>query len=414
MTDWKSDRNLGPWALDKQRTVLGYLNNPRWTAAASTTIHKPCGYWREPRTIIEAIGTPTEKRPWKRVVISTDGKYRAACWYTDSPSDGEIYVSTNYGLLWEKKGPNKRWYFIFMSPTGQYLLAGDAIENKTWRSSDYGQTWIVAAVPACCISAAFSSNGQFQTFGGPGPSKLYTSSDFGVTWTEKNYAASNVIMSTTGQYQTVSSNLVHVSVDYGVTWVSKLPWGVFNRAAMSSNGQYQSICDAYSFGIVRVSNNFGVTWTNAGLPYTGGSSWREMNMTSDGQVQVVDSTGIDLLYYSTNYGVSWTAVSLDLLSGYDISKMVMAPNNGLLLMLQTSTEQLWLSSNLGVSWKKRGLSKRWIDAAMSVTGQHQIAINNNVDNIYQSSNYGETWNIYAKVVIDSDDMYKEANTVWPI
>ena len=61
MSDWKDDKNLGPWEFEEQPNVYGYLNNPRWSSQPDaqefcealgmslnpTETHRPCKHWHK-------------------------------------------------------------------------------------------------------------------------------------------------------------------------------------------------------------------------------------------------------------------------------------------------------------------------------------------------------------------------------
>ena len=73
MSDWKRNKNSGPWPFVPQPNKWGYLNDPRWTATPEAPVsydgneraepqiwdpiqkkgmrdptgHKPCGHWHK-------------------------------------------------------------------------------------------------------------------------------------------------------------------------------------------------------------------------------------------------------------------------------------------------------------------------------------------------------------------------------
>jgi len=61
LSDWKDNKNLGPWEFEEQPNVWGYLNNPRWSSQQDakefcetvgvqlnpTETHRPCKHWHK-------------------------------------------------------------------------------------------------------------------------------------------------------------------------------------------------------------------------------------------------------------------------------------------------------------------------------------------------------------------------------
>lgn len=94
MADWKDNKNLGPWALEKQQNKLGYSNNPRWTDTP-TAKHQPCGYWLNGE---EYILTPhyTQGTTWilKAPTIPGNGVYAQLAEY-----NGRLYCFNTGRLL---------------------------------------------------------------------------------------------------------------------------------------------------------------------------------------------------------------------------------------------------------------------------------------------------------------------------
>jgi cysteine-rich repeat protein len=255
--------------------------------------------------------------------------------------------------LWTQRESVRYWSAIAISATGQRQTA--LVDNNTFQntngniyiSSDYGVTWTPTAFDTNWMDVAMSDTGQYQTavsWGG----RIYVSSDYGNTWTQKGpsftYTWNYVAMSTTGQYQlaTSYSGDVYTSSNYGNTWTDmtgSLSTSQISDIAVSSDGQYQVVTgNGSSFsGVLHISSDYGSTWLQTDTT----QNWSQIIIPGNGSTMLATSaTG---LYVSSNYGSVWTLRSGAAPTGIE------SASDGLTLVGISSGGAV-LSTNGGVSW----------------------------------------------------------------
>ena len=123
------------------------------------------------------------------------------------------------------------------------------------------------------ITHAASSDGCRITIVGSGP--VMTSSDCGASWTSRSMQnLGYVSMSDDGMYQLASTIFcvpwnpgcnarpLYRSANFGETWNSLDFYGNFRMTSISASGQYQAVAEYQDYGgSIRLSTNYGVTWT---------------------------------------------------------------------------------------------------------------------------------------------------------
>ena len=176
-------------------------------------------------------------------------------------------VDSNFGNNWTAKmtDTNRKWYSISISSDGKYQTAV-VFEGQIYISSDYGNTWNVAATPTMVIGAwrdvSISSDGKYQTavmF----PGDIYLSNDYGLSWGPAQAVPSytHVAISSDGKYQAAlsSGRGISISSNYGKTWTLKFSAVLsFNSLAMSTDGKYQAA--TVQNGQLYISSDYGNTW----------------------------------------------------------------------------------------------------------------------------------------------------------
>jgi len=272
---------------------------------------------------------------WLAVSMSSNGEYQSAI--TDS---GDIYVSNNYGRAWIVKyniGAAES-NCIAISQTGQYQTASNG--EEIYVSSDYGQTWATTyTMGRSQIFLCISLTGQYQTVVSCGDT-VYRSNNYGITWTavtDENldiynsieiFPTAGLAMSYNGQYQTIVSEHIYLSDDYGETWSHSNPDDDFDDRnwegiAMSSTGQYQTAID--NGGDIYVSSNYGNSWMYVNDPKVLDKNWQSIDMTATGQYQIaIEKRGS--AYVSINYGQTWNKSSEILIQGRNWQSITMSAN----------------------------------------------------------------------------------------
>jgi photosystem II stability/assembly factor-like uncharacterized protein len=260
-------------------------------------------------TVIYAVN-----KNWLAIAMSSSGEYQTAI-----EEDGRIYVSNDYGVTWtvEYNIGVASSNCVSISQTGQYQTASNG--TNIFISIDFGQSWSkVFNMGTSNIFLCISLTGQYQTLVSCGDT-VYRSTNYGITWSALSdinldiynsiagFPTAGLAMSYNGQYQTIVSENIYLSSDYGRTWTdSSTPNGLDDRnwegIAMSSTGRYQTAIE--SGGEIYISADFGNTWRFINTPIVTDKQWQAVEMTSTGQYQVViEKQGT--VYISVDYGASW-------------------------------------------------------------------------------------------------------------
>lgn len=252
---------------------------------------------------------------WLAVSMSSDGRYQCAI-----EEYGDIYISNDFGMTWTIKYNigNAVSNSIAMSSTGQYITASNG--SNIYISNNYGINWTqVYSFGNSNIYVCISLNGQYQTIISCGDT-VYTSNNYGLTWNGlqdvtsdlynsiEAFPTAGLAMSYNGQYQTIVSETIYLSHDYGVTWFRPIMDEFEDRnwisVAMSSNGEYQTALD--SGGDVYISDDYGQTWNYVDNPIMLDNEWQSICMSANGKYQsAIEKFGT--IYFSIDYGVTWNA-----------------------------------------------------------------------------------------------------------
>jgi len=247
---------------------------------------------------------------------------------------------------------------IAISSTGQYaILAGYFVNYGVYYSSNYGQTWTAASANTLNFgsqraSLSMSGTGQYAVASGINNTAKYYSSNYGQTWTQS-------------ATQTGDSNISVSSA----------------AISMSYTGQYVVYGSVFSRGIV-YSSDYGQTYSQSNLS-TGNYV---VAISGVGSYAVASGTGGS--YYSTNYGQTWSSAT----TVVTFNRITMS-YSGKYVVGAESSNFVWYSSDYGNNYTKSvnsiPSSSYGGTITISTTGQYVFA---NGDQIYYSTNYGQTWN----------------------
>jgi len=251
---------------------------------------------------------------WLAISMSSDGRFQCAI-----EEYGDIYISNDFGITWTVKYNigNAVSNSVAMSSSGQYITSSNG--SSIYISNNYGNSWTqVYSFGNSNIYVCISLNGQYQTIVSCGDT-VYTSNNYGLTWNSlqdntsdlynsiEAFPTAGLAMSYNGQYQTIVSETIYLSHDYGVTWFQPIMDQFEDRnwisVAMSSNGQYQTALD--SGGDVYTSSDYGNTWNYIDNPIMLDNEWQCVRMSATGKYQTaIEKFGT--IYFSIDYGVTWT------------------------------------------------------------------------------------------------------------
>lgn len=232
---------------------------------------------------------------------------------------------------------------------------------------------------------------------------LYFSYDFGATWTTKNLVGSTGTLfgaaiqksSVIVGRSTASSTLHEFSTDL---WGSRAQIGVTaspypQQGSISSNGQVFMALNGASPGAVSVSSDSGANWTKQSLSFT--NTWG-VAMTEDGQTAFISSLSYGYLKKSTNYGVTWANTGTIISSGACYGVAMSTNGQYIFVGAYNKGHYFAKSSNYGVNW-----SESMVDTTTtgtfynrvfcSASGQYVLMTTNANQRVYVSNNYGANW-----------------------
>lgn len=239
-------------------------------------------------TFMQKVGI----KNWFNIKMSKSGQFQTAI----GPPN-EAYVSNDYGATFNVKniqgiGGNEQ-SFLAMSYDGKYQSITDYNQPPTiWISNNYGNNWNSIDVSGIVtngglVGIAMSGDGRIQTAINGSSGDIYKSNDYGNTW-EISYTIPNyyspyyIAVSETAQYQLYSDygGYIWVSRDFGNNWTidininGQLQSGLsgWYPCAVSSTGQYQTICD-YDEKYIYTSSDFGYNWFKRPSSLSNGPWW---------------------------------------------------------------------------------------------------------------------------------------------
>jgi len=400
--------------------------------------------------------------------ISSTGQYMIlGSWYGGAPG----YLSTNYGISWNLLPMTTNYQASSISSTGNYMAV--VSNNQVYLSvpptvsknvtTVNGQLWTTdLSMSGNIYSNTLNTSTLLVNSSSPtvniASSNSWSQCATILTTTGTNIATtssiwwSGISVSSTGQYQNACVNVngigtgLFYSNKYGVSWqqstsiisttgtniaTTSINWF---RTAISSTGQYQSVCvsSQANYGIF-YSNNYGVSWQQSSSILAGISStniattsipWKNISMSSTGQYQsaCLSGTGTYGIFYSNNYGVSWQQFSSIIsTTGTNIAMIgtywyyVSVSSTGQYqsaVVYNTAGYGIFYSNNYGVSWQQSAsiitttginiatTSISWWKIAISSTGQYQSAFvyNQSPYGIFYSNNYGVSWQQCASII----------------
>ena len=284
--------------------------------------------WTSPdagNTWIEQTGTgkpPTAN--WAGVASSADGNVLAvASSGGTAPGAKGIWVSNDSGVTWNNPASTNTgagfWVSIAMSANGT-RMAAVRLSGGVYTSDDSGVNWTLRTQifgNADWRSLASSSTGQYLVaavytdyFADPRAAvdrqSVYVSSDFGVTWvpagTQRFDSAYRVASSADGTRLAMAEHYGRIwySTDRGVNWTaSNAPDSAYTAIRSSADG---SVVIAVSpdnvpanrgtddpvrgatapDGLIRISSNFGATFTALTGATPTAALWRGVAVSNDG------------------------------------------------------------------------------------------------------------------------------------
>ena len=280
------------------------------------------------------------------------------------------YISTPTWKLTNSNAPN--FTHIIADVTGKNLVGTDGY--SLYKSSDSGVTFSNA------ISLRTSSI-YINTIAANSSLKFVVAAAPGINLASSSYLPDYIYMST----------------NYGATFapLRNSPKAVWQTITIDTTGKYLVAGQSsQSFLKLYYSTNSGVTWKQCGG--TGNCYWVNVVSSSDGKnvyvIGINSNTYINDFYVSTNYGESFINQG-EIIPNLNINRMVCNTTGQYIFI--TSNIGVIKSSDYGINWIPTTLNvnngENYYAISVSSTGKYVFTINNSTDELYFSSDYGDTW-----------------------
>jgi photosystem II stability/assembly factor-like uncharacterized protein len=318
--------------------------------------------------IVKSSFSPAPNGYWSKIVISSSGKFIAAC--SRDQVSGNILISKDFGGSWDiTSAPSAQWKAITMSATGQYLAAV-IYGGSMYLSNDFGNKWFPVTsseLPAGnWMDVTSSSDGKMiYACGFDG---VFLSFDWGSTFSPSSVNKYCKSISTSGEGKYIAALIgetayfsytafVHISNDFGKVMTpssirSTSSFGS-NSVSVSSTGSTIVVFDGDGSSTIFVSTDYGRTW-----PVSFSVKRTEGSYSASGGILVFDKlilvaaqlgvppSGSGGIYASTDAGKSWIDAPVPSGSICHIS----SSSDGSVLAVGLCNGPIYLSRNKGDSW----------------------------------------------------------------
>ncbi|OFX72036.1 MAG: hypothetical protein A2W96_03020, partial [Bacteroidetes bacterium GWD2_40_43] len=317
-----------------------------------------------------------------------------------------VYRSTDNGDTWQQVLNNMQYYLdgsyydgyapVITSLTfnGADVYAGTSESNGIWKTSDYGNTWVLTGIEAtgfATVNALFALNGEVYA-GSQGGGGVIKSTNDGTSWTYVNDGID--IHKTISSFKALGSSIfvgtsggIYRTQNGGSTWVSS------HHGISAQKSTNPSLCkiDSYVFygsnssGIFRTSDE-GTSWTmvNSGLP--------------------IDDWDLNSLYSTPNTLSAFNSISKDLgdnwspstsagSAGYMNSQPWIEHNSMLFCVKQMDAVGVYKSLDNGINWEpaNNGIADPITSYLYSIHSYNSRLYLLSSSGVYVSNNDGATW-----------------------
>ena len=192
-----------------------------------------------------------------------------------------------------------------------------------------------------------------------------------------------------GQYVALLANTgasadeVTLSSDYGVDF-TEIDTVIHDSVGISGTGQYILIGRTLLSSQMKVSDDYGATWTTVG----GSIAHDDTKVSETGEYMISVATGTDEIQLSSDYGATWGESS-----GKSLAYEACAVNLSGEYQLACSNESAVVSDDYGATWTTYTPTKFGGAAtcAISETGQYMVKCTGIDAEWWLSTNYGVTW-----------------------
>ena len=270
---------------------------------------------------------------------------------------GTVYLSTNNGDTWVRKGSFPSTYVInqiAVNPMNGYIFVNSipmnitSSANEVFRSTDNGNTWVKVIDEMYVYDIFITPSGEIYLGDRSG---CYYSADNGDTWIEKNnwspsnnQAVYSFALGKDGTIYAGTSNGVYRSTNGGDTWLppsnhtNVYPNVNAYRLTISEDGSiFAAIISSDSRGVLK-STDRGVSWAqiNNGLAFmyinndsiTYNSIRNIIYNPITRDIISSEESYNSIVYRSTNLGESWELANTGIANSTYPLKFALNPNTG--------------------------------------------------------------------------------------
>ena len=259
-------------------------------------------------------------RRFNTISVSRDGKY-ALAGNGSYNSNGDIWLTQDFGETWSSPRPADEWTRTFMDPAGENMLIGGF--TTTYYSSNYGSSWTAFSQGLTALGGAMiSGDGNYKVVfeqyeQSSQKARVYVSTDWS-NWTQNNLTVRLIggSISNDGKYILIGSSdgynspeeFVNLSTDYGQTWSQINLTGLYNYTrwsdtAMSWDGKYMIVIPGFNqVGYAYKSTDYGQNWQKENAIPQG--AYNTVKMSKSGRYVYVTGTSKGILV-SNDYMASW-------------------------------------------------------------------------------------------------------------
>jgi photosystem II stability/assembly factor-like uncharacterized protein len=290
-----------------------------------------------------------------------------------STTTGPLYFSYDFGATWVTKNLVNNIGSLFgVSIQKTSIIIGRSTSSNA-RHEFSTNLWdnraeINVTASGYPQQGVVSANGQvFMALNGSSPGYVSVSPDSGANWTKLSLLFANtwgVSMTEDGQTAYISSlsyGYLKKSTNYGVTWANTgtiISSGACYGVAMSANGQYIFV-GAYNKGhYFAKSSDYGVNWSESMVDTTTtGTFYNRVFCSASGQYVLMTTNANQRVYVSNNYGANWTRV----LSAYSNTHQLFSTavsNSGKYMVVgcTAANGSFYYSDDYGANWTLKSIS----------------------------------------------------------
>ena len=223
--------------------------------------------------------------------------------------------------------------------------------------------------------------------------QIYSSSNYGASWTpiSAQFGPAAIAVSSTGQYSSMCVNTggIYTSITAEPSVATSGALSITEPLTTASLTYVDGSTDVTAQPLIDYST-FSLNWANSGA---GTLQWNGCAVSATGQYMTASANGSGV-WYSSNYGQTWTQVSTGTIPAASNVATIAISASGRYQVAAASVNGygIYYSSTYGQTWTQASgtTAFSWVQVCVSESGQYMSACNY-TSFIYYSTNYGVTW-----------------------